>query len=141
MDGEAYGVTSPLVLDSNGKKFGKSEGNALWLDATMTTPFKLYQYFMNVTDEDVGRFLKLFTLLDLDAIGAIVAKHAEDAAARYGQAQLAKYVTETIHGKEAMERAIKVTEFVFGEGKMEQIKNHDDDTKRAIMRELNNNGK
>lgn len=115
LDAEAYGVTSPLVLDSNGKKFGKSEGNALWLDATMTTPFKLYQYFMNVTDEDVERFLKLFTLLDLEAIASIVAKHNENTAARYGQAQLAKYVTETIHGKDAMERAIKVTEFLFGE--------------------------
>lgn len=133
LDGEAYGVTSPLVLDSNGKKFGKSEGNALWLDATMTTPFKLYQYFMNVTDEDVARFLKLFTLLDLEAIEAIVTKHNENTAARYGQAQLARYVTETIHGKDAMERAIKVTEFLFGEsGKLESLTSMSRDDVAAI---------
>ncbi len=136
LDGEAYGVTSPLVLDSNGKKFGKSEGNALWLDATMTTPFKLYQYFMNVTDEDVGRFLKLFTLLDLESIESIVTKHNENTAARYGQAQLARYVTETIHGKDAMERAIKVTEFLFGESdKLESLTSMSSDDVAAIAAE------
>lgn len=67
-DQEAYGVTSPLVLDSTGRKFGKSEGNALFLDATMTTPFQIYQYFMNVGDEDVARYLKLFTLLSVEEI-------------------------------------------------------------------------
>lgn len=111
---EVYGMTSPLVLDSSGKKFGKSEGNALWLDSSMTTPFKIYQYFMNVSDEDVARFLKLLTLLDLAEIDTIVRDHENDPARRYGQSQLAKYVTETIHGKEAMERAIAVTAFLFG---------------------------
>lgn len=108
-------MTSPLVLDSSGKKFGKSEGNALWLNATMTTPFKVYQYFMNVSDEDVSRFLKLFTLLPLEDIDNIVQKHGEKPSERYGQSQLARYVTETIHGKVAMETAVKVTEFLFGE--------------------------
>ena len=116
LEGDAYGMTSPLVLDSSGKKFGKSEGNALWLNSTMTTPFKVYQYFMNVSDEDVSRFLKLFTLLPLEDINAIVQKHGENTAERYGQGQLARYVTETIHGKVAMETAVKVTEFLFGEG-------------------------
>ncbi|CAG0906271.1 unnamed protein product, partial [Darwinula stevensoni] len=106
LDADAYGMTSPLVLDSNGKKFGKSEGNALWMNPTLTTPFKIYQYFMNVTDADVGRFLKLFTLLPLNEIEAIIAQHAENTAERYGQMQLAKYVVETIHGKEAVETAI-----------------------------------
>ncbi len=137
LDGEAYGITGPLVLDSTGKKFGKSEWNALWLDATITTPFKLYQYFMNVTDEDVERYLKLFTLLELDAIATIVAKHAEDTAARYGQSELAKYVTETIHGKEAMETALQVTEFLFGEGdKLEALKSFGKDGLVAIGAEV-----
>lgn len=123
LDGEAYGVTSPLVLDSSGKKFGKSEGNALWLNSTMTTPFKIYQYFMNVSDDDVARFLKFFTLLPLEDINNIVQKHSENTAERYGQWQLARYVTETLHGKQAMETAVKVTEFLFGEGdKLQHLK-------------------
>ena len=123
LDGEAYGMTSPLILDSSGKKFGKSEGNALWLNSTMTTPFKVYQYFMNVSDEDVSRFLRLFTLLPLPDIDNIVQKHSENLAERFGQSELAKYVTETIHGKVAMETAVKVTEFLFGEGdKLERLK-------------------
>lgn len=123
LEGDAYWMTSPLVLDSSGKKFGKSEGNALWLNSTMTTPFKVYQYFMNVSDEDVSRFLRLFTLLSLEDIDNIVQKHSENLAARYGQGQLARYVTETIHGKVAMETAVKVTEFLFGEGdKMDTLK-------------------
>lgn len=116
-------MTSPLVLDSSGKKFGKSEGNALWLNSTMTTPFKVYQYFMNVSDEDVSRFLKLFTLLPLEDIDNIVQKHNSKPEDRYGQGQLARYVTETIHGKVAMETAVKVTEFLFGESdKIEHLK-------------------
>lgn len=136
-DGDAYGVTSPLVLDSSGKKFGKSEGNALWLNSTMTTPFKVYQYFMNVSDEDVSRFLKLFTLLPLSDIDNIVQKHGEDMAARYGQGQLARYVTETIHGKVAMETAVKVTEFLFGEGdKIDTLKGLSSGEIEAIWHEV-----
>jgi tyrosyl-tRNA synthetase len=135
-DGDAYGVTSPLVLDSSGKKFGKSEGNALWLNPTMTTPFKIYQYFMNVSDEDVARFLKLFTLLPLEDIDNIVQKHGEDMAARYGQGQLARYVTETIHGKVAMETAVKVTEFLFGEGdKLDALRTMSKEEIEAVGRE------
>lgn len=136
-DGDAYGVTSPLVLDSSGKKFGKSEGNALWLNSTMTTPFKVYQYFMNVSDEDVSRFLKLFTLLPLSDIDNIVQKHGEDMAARYGQGQLARYVTETIHGKVAMETAVKVTEFLFGEcDKIDTLKGLSSGEIEAIWHEV-----
>jgi len=123
LDKTAYGMTSHLILDSTGKKFGKSEGNALRLDPTMTTPFKIYQYFMNSTDEDVERFLKLFTLLSLEDIDAIVKKHNENPSDRYGQTQLARYVTQTIHGVEAMETAVKVTEFLFGAwDKIEHLK-------------------
>ena len=130
-------MTSPLILDSSGKKFGKSEGNALWLNSTMTTPFKVYQYFMNVSDEDVSRFLKLFTLLPLEDIDNIVQKHCEKLAERFGQSELAKYVTETIHGKVAMETAVKVTEFLFGEGdKMEHLKSMSGDEIEAVGYEV-----
>lgn len=116
VDKEVYGVTAPLILDNTGKKFGKSEGNALFLDPTMTTPFQIYQYFMNVGDEDVERYLKLFTLLSLEEIAWIVAKHAENPADRYGQEQLAKYIVYTIHGSDAVTQAERATEFLFGSG-------------------------
>lgn len=119
---EVYGMTGPLILDSNGKKFGKSEGNALWLDPTKTTPFDIYQYFMNTTDADIERFLKLFTLLDLDSIDNIVKTHMTKPEDRHGQRQLAKYVTTTLHGEEAAAMAEMVTEFLFGDGdKMDTI--------------------
>jgi tyrosyl-tRNA synthetase len=103
----------------------------------MTTPFKLYQYFMNVSDEDVSRFLKLFTLLPLEDIDNIVQKHGEDMATRYGQGELAKYVTQTIHGQVAMETAVKVTEFLFGEGdKLDTLKGLSSGEIKAVGHEV-----
>jgi tyrosyl-tRNA synthetase len=113
LDKQVYGATGPLVLDSTGKKFGKSEGNAIWLDPTKSTPFSVYQYFMNTTDEDVERYLKLFTLLDFDTIAAIGSKHSQDPAARYGQQELAKYVVTTIFGTQAAQQAIDITQLLF----------------------------
>lgn len=122
LDAHVYGATGPLITDSTGKKFGKSEGNAIWLDPNKSTPFSVYQYFMNTTDEDVPRYLKLFTLLDFDTIGSIVDQHQQNPAARYGQQQLAQYVVTTIFGQEAADQAIMITQFLFGsEDKMPLI--------------------
>lgn len=100
-------------MDSTGKKFGKSEGNAIWLDPSKSTPFSVYQYFMNTTDEDVERYLKLFTLLDFDTIATIGSNHSKDPAARYGQQELAKYVVTTIFGAQAAQQAIDITQLLF----------------------------
>lgn len=100
-------------MDSTGKKFGKSEGNAIWLDPNKSTPFSVYQYFMNTTDEDVERYLKLFTLLDFDTIATIGSTHSKDPAARYGQQELAKYVVTTIFGAQAAQQAIDITQLLF----------------------------
>ena len=111
------------MLDSTGKKFGKSEGNAIWLDPNKSTPFSVYQYFMNTTDEDVERYLKLFTLLDFDEIYTIVNQHKKDPSARYGQQQLARYVVTTVFGTEAADQAILITETLFSNpDKIEAIK-------------------
>lgn len=114
-EGEAYGMTSPLILDSTGKKFGKSEGNAIWLDPNQSTPYFVYQYFMNVTDADVERFLKLYTLLDLETIAQIVAQHHQKPEARIGQMQLARQVILTLHGTQAADQAEKISELLFGQ--------------------------
>ncbi|MBP6910059.1 hypothetical protein KBC03_00440 [Patescibacteria group bacterium] len=125
-----------MILDSTGKKFGKSEGNAIWLSAKKNSPYYVYQYFMNTSDEDVERFLKLFTLLSLDEIATIVAEHNKDAAARFGQRQLAHYVVQTIFGKKAVEAAEKITEVLFGsENKLELIKNMNEGEIEALKHE------
>ena len=113
LDQEAYGVTCPLLLDSTGKKFGKSEGNALWLDANKTTPYEMYQYFLNTNDDDVEKFLKILTLLTMDEIDAIVSQHRERPEARFGQKNLAKYVISTIFGEEHATIAEQITDVLF----------------------------
>jgi tyrosyl-tRNA synthetase len=115
LDQQAFGATCPLILDSTGKKFGKSEGNAIWLDPTKNSPFSVYQYFMNTTDEDVERYLKLFTLLSFGQIEEIVRQHQLDKSQRVGQQKLAYYVTMSIFGKEAAANADLITCTLFGD--------------------------
>lgn len=114
LDQEAFAITCPLILDSSGKKFGKSEGNAIWLDPKKSSPYSVYQYFLNTADEDVERFLKLLTLLSFEEIDEIVARHRQDTAQRYGQKQLAKYVITTIFGQQAALQAENITRVLFG---------------------------
>lgn len=114
LDQEAYGITSPLLLDSNGKKFGKSEGNAIWLDPKKSSPYSVFQYFMNTPDEDIWRFMKILTLLDLDTIDKIVAEHSKNPQSRYGQQQLATYVVTTIFGEIAAKQAATISSILFG---------------------------
>lgn len=119
----AYGITNKLILDSNGKKFGKSEGNAIRLDRSKNSPYFVYQYFLNTTDEDIERFLKLFTFYSFEEIAEIVAKHSQNPQERYGQRMLANYVLKLIFDETAVEEAAKITEILFGsEDKLELIK-------------------
>jgi tyrosyl-tRNA synthetase len=131
---EAYGVTCPLLLDSTGKKFGKSEGNALRLNATKTTPYAMYQYFLNTADEDIARFLKILTLLSLEEIDAIVATHDEAPHHRFGQKKLAEYVITTIFGAAAAKQATQISELCFGQcDVLEMISQKmDEETKKAL---------
>lgn len=113
---ESYVMTIPLMMDSSGKKFGKSEGNAIWLDQTKNSPYFVYQYFINTSDADVEKYLRAFTLLEIAEIEAIIAKHQQKPELRYGQKQLAKYVIQVLFGKEASEQAEKISDFLFGNG-------------------------
>ena len=115
-EAESYVMTIPLMMDSSGKKFGKSEGNAIWLDQTKNSPYFVYQYFINTADADVEKYLRAFTLLEIPEIEAIIAQHQEKPELRYGQKQLAKYVIQVLFGKEASEQAEKISEFLFGTG-------------------------
>lgn len=102
-----------LICDSNGKKFGKSEKGALFLDPSMTSPFNIYQYFINVADNDVGRYLYIFDDRPLEELDAIVAEHMQAPEKRMGQKTLAYSVTSLVHGKEAADECVKMTESIF----------------------------
>ena len=121
-EAEIYVMTIPLMMDSSGKKFWKSEGNAIWLDPRKNSPYFVYQYFINTADADVNKYLRAFTLLEIPEIEAIVNKHNEHPEERYGQKQLANYVIQTLFWKEAANQAEKISEFLFGKSdKLEML--------------------
>ena len=112
----AHGLTFPLLTTASGEKFGKSEAGAVFLDPARTSPYRFYQYWLNVDDRDVEKCLKLFTFLELDAIGAIVAEHAAEPARRHAQRLLAETVTTTVHGADTCARAIAASRILFESG-------------------------
>ena len=105
--------TMPLIVDSTGKKIGKSEGNAIWLDKNKTSSYELYQYFINTTDDKVYEFLKVFTFLTKDEIEDVMAKHNEAPEQRLAQKTLAKEILVDLHGEEEYNKALKITEALF----------------------------
>lgn len=111
---EAYGFTMPLVTDKSGNKFGKSEGNALWLDAKKTSPYTMYQFLLNVEDEMVIDYLKIFTFLTKEEIEAIAKDHAENPHLRNAHKALAREIVKFLHGEEGYNQALKITETLFG---------------------------
>ncbi|MDF7637550.1 tyrosine--tRNA ligase [Leuconostocaceae bacterium ESL0958] len=112
-DAQAYGLTIPLMTDASGKKFGKSEGNAIWLDPEMTSPYTFYQFWYNQADADVVKYLKYFTFLDQDEIAALEKEVAENPGGRLGQKRLAEEVTAFVHGQDAVAEAEKLSQMLF----------------------------
>jgi len=109
----AYGITNPLLTSSSGEKFGKSAGNAIWLDSNLTSIFDFYQYFLKVTDADVEKYLKLFTLMPLNEIEELLAAHVIAPEKRRAQHRLAAEVTEMVHTKTGVLRATSVSKLLF----------------------------
>ena len=105
--------TVPLLLDQNGKKFGKSEGGALYLDANLVSPYKIYQYFINVSDDDAARYLKVFSFKTLEEIAAITKEHYDNLGARIAQKALAYEIVSLIHGEAKAEECKKMSEVLF----------------------------
>ncbi|MBQ6010780.1 MAG: tyrosine--tRNA ligase [Kiritimatiellae bacterium] len=110
----AYGLTFPLLLDSTGKKFGKSEGNALFLNGQMTSVYDWYQYFLRAADADVIRYLKVFSMRPLDEIAALEAQMKSNPEARIPQKALAEEITRLVHGEEGLKVALGATQTLFG---------------------------
>lgn len=112
-DKTGHVMTVPLITDATGKKFGKSEGNAVWLDADKTSPYEMYQFWLNVMDDDAVRFLKIFTFLSLDEIAEIEKEFNAARHKRLAQKILAREVVTLVHGEEAYKEALKITEQLF----------------------------
>jgi tyrosyl-tRNA synthetase len=111
---EVYGITIPLVCDSAGQKFGKSEGNAVYLDQRKTSPYDFYQFFFRTTDADAARFLKIFTFLPLAAIAELETALQEAPERREAQKQLAEDITRAVHGEAGLRIALRASEVLFG---------------------------
>ena len=120
---EAFAMTAPLLINrSTGRKFGKSEGGALWLDASKTSPFKMYQFLLNSDDQSVFEYLKILTTLSKNEIENIERQHSGNQHLRIAQKALAKNVVEIVHGKEVANNVVSATEVIFGGKKLETLK-------------------
>lgn len=125
-EGEAFAFTCKLLTKSDGSKFGKSEGGNVWLDRNKTSPYKFYQFWLNVTDEDAARFIKIFTFLDEATINDMITRHAEAPHQRLLQKELAKQVTVFVHGESDYEFAVKASEMLFGNNTAELLNSLDE---------------
>lgn len=126
--GKGYALTCPLITKSDGSKFGKSEGGNVWLDPARTSPYKFYQYWLNTSDEDAAKYIKIFTFLGQSEIEALIKEHAEAPHTRMLQKRLAQEVTTTVHGEAALENAIKASNILFGKSTADDLKQLDEAT-------------
>ena len=123
---EVYAMTAPLLINkSTGRKFGKSEGGAVWLDENKTSVYKFYQFWLNVDDESAIEYMKIFTMLDRDTIEAIAENHAVNPGVRSAQKVLAREVTDIVHGSARRESVERVTEVLFGGGDFKKLSDDD----------------
>ena len=119
---KAYALTTPLLTKPDGSKFGKSEGGNVWLDANLTTPFEFFQFWVNCSDAECPKLLRVFTLLDQTTIESLEAEHAQAPHLRTMQKALAKEVTTMVHTANAYETAVAASEILFGKGTLESLK-------------------
>ncbi|WP_372794290.1 tyrosine--tRNA ligase [Lutibacter sp.] len=126
--GKAYALTCKLITKADGSKFGKTAGGNVWLDANRTSPYKFYQYWLNSSDEDAEKYIKIFTFLDKETIEQLIADHKEAPHTRILQKKIGEEVTKMTHGPEAYENAIKASNILFGNSTAEDLKSLDEQT-------------
>ena len=126
--GEAFALTCPLITKADGGKFGKTESGNIWLDPRYTSPYKFYQFWLNVSDADAEKYLKIFTFLTQEEIEELARQHAENPGERPLQKRLAKEVTEMVHSPEAYEAAVRASQILFGKDAAEILKSIDEQT-------------
>ncbi|WP_309614796.1 tyrosine--tRNA ligase [Flavobacterium sp.] len=128
IEAKAFALTTPLITKADGSKFGKSEGGNIWLDADKTSVYKFYQFWLNTSDEDSEKYIKIFTFLDKNVIDALIAEHKEAAHLRVLQRRLAEEVTILVHGKAELEKAIQASNILFGNATAADLKQLDEAT-------------
>ena len=126
--GSAYALTVPLITKADGTKFGKTEGGSVWLDPEKTSPYAFYQFWLNVSDEDASKYIRIFTTLDKATIESLEAEHAEAPHLRTLQKEIAKNVTIMVHSQEDYEMAVKASEILFGKSSTEDLASLDERT-------------
>ena len=131
--GEAFALTCPLITKADGGKFGKTEKGNIWLDPERTTPYQFYQFWLNVSDEDAEKYIKIFTMLDRETIESAIAEHREDPGQRKLQKLLAKEVTIMVHGEKEYENAVSASQMLFGKSTSEDLRKLDERTFLAVF--------
>lgn len=127
-NGKGYALTCPLITKADGTKFGKTEGGNVWLDAERTSPYKFYQYWLNTSDEDAEKYIKIFTFLPKEHIESLVKEHTAAPHLRLLQRQLADEITVMVHSKEELENAVKASDILFGKSTSEDLKKLNEQT-------------
>jgi len=131
--GEAFAITSPLITKSDGSKFGKTEAGNVWLDPDKTSPYHFYQFWLNVSDDDASRYIKIFTLLDHSVIEALVERHGKAPHERILQKRLAEEMTVMVHSREEYDSAVEASEILFGKGTTESLKRMNENTFLSVF--------
>ncbi|PVX52519.1 tyrosyl-tRNA synthetase [Balneicella halophila] len=131
--GEAFAITCPLITKADGNKFGKTESGNIWLDPERTSPYQFYQFWLNTSDEDAERYIKIFTLLSEEEIKDLVEKHKEAPHQRQLQQKLAEEVTVMIHSREAYDMAVEASQILFGRATEESLRKLDEKTLLSIF--------
>ncbi|MGC1205407.1 MAG: tyrosine--tRNA ligase [Flavobacteriaceae bacterium] len=126
--GKGFAITCPLITKSDGSKFGKSEGGNVWLDANRTSPYKFYQYWLNSSDEDAEKYIKIFTFLNEEDINVLIKEHQEAPHLRVLQRRLAEEITMMVHSKDDLDNAIKASNILFGKSTGDDLKQLNEQT-------------
>ena len=127
-DEEAFCLTCPLITKADGKKFGKTENGNIWLDRNRTTPYAFYQFWLNVSDEDAEKYIKIFTSLERETIESLITEHQQDPGRRTLQKRLAQEVTVMVHSQEDLDMAIEASQILFGKATKENLQKLDEAT-------------
>lgn len=127
-NGKGYALTCPLITKADGTKFGKTEGGNIWLDAERTSPYRFYQYWLNVSDEDADKYIKIFTFLTKAEIDGLISEHQEAPHLRILQKRLAEEITVMVHSQDDLDNALKASNILFGKSTSEDLKKLDEKT-------------
>jgi len=131
--GEAFALTCPLITKSDGTKFGKTESGNVWLDPEKTSPYHFYQFWLNVSDEDAAKYIKIFTLIGKEEINLLISEHQKSPHERILQKRLAEEVTVMVHSREELDSAIEASQILFGRGTTESLRKMNEATFLSVF--------